>query len=50
METTKFINMEMALIAATTAFMAVVKTGKYCNLSGSAEVGEFTIDVHLETD
>lgn len=50
MKETKFINMEMALIAATTAFMAAVKTGKYCNLSGSAEVGGFIIDVHLETD
>ena len=50
METTKFINKDMALMAATTAFMAAVKMGKYCNLSGGYEVGQFTIDVHLETD
>lgn len=50
MDTTKFINMEMALMAATTAFMAAVKMGKYCNLSGGVEVSQFTIDVHLETD
>lgn len=50
MDTTKFINKEMALMAATTAFIAAVKTGKYCNLSGGAEVGQFTIDVHLEMD
>lgn len=50
METTKFNCMEMALMAATTAFMAAVKMGKYCNLSGGAEVGQFTIDVHLEPD
>lgn len=50
MDTTKFINKEMALMAATTAYIAAVKTGKYCNLSGGNEVGQFTIDVHLELD
>lgn len=50
METTKFINKEMALMAATTTFMAVVKTGHYANLSGSTAVSQFTIDVHLEID
>lgn len=50
METTKFVNKEMALMAATTAFMAVVKTGHYANLSGSDDIGQFTIDVHLEPE
>lgn len=50
METTKFINMEIALMAATTAFYAAAHTGHYVNLSGSIEVGQFTIDVHLEKD
>lgn len=50
METTKFINKEMALMAATTAFMAVVKTGHFANLSGAEEIGQYTIDVHLEID
>lgn len=50
MKTSKFINKEMALMAATTAFMAAVKMGKYCNLSGGYEVGQFSIDVHLEPD
>lgn len=50
METTKFINKEMALMAATTAFMAAVRTGHYANLSGSEEEGEFTINVYLEPE
>lgn len=50
METTKFINKEMALMAATTAFMAAAHTGHYVNLSGGNEVGQFTLDVHLELD
>lgn len=50
METTKFINKEMALMAATMTFRAVVMMGKYCNLSGGYEVGQFTIDVHLDPD
>lgn len=50
METTKFINMENALMAATTAFVAVIHTGHYANLSGSVEIGHFTIDIHLEID
>lgn len=37
-------------MAATTAFMAVVKTGHYANLSGSDDIGQFTIDVHLEPE
>ena len=48
METTKFINKEMALMAATTAFIAAVHSGHYANLSGGQEVGQFTLDVHLE--
>lgn len=50
MDTSKFNCMEMALMAATTAFMAAVKMGKYCNLSGGVEVSQFTLDVHLDTD
>ena len=50
METTKFINKEMALMAATTTFMAAVRSGHYANLSGAEEVGQFTIDVFLEMD
>ena len=48
MKTTKFISKEMALMAATTTFMAVVRTGHYANLSGGHDVGQFTIDVHLD--
>lgn len=50
METTKFINKEMALMAATMTFKAVAMMGKYSNISGGYEVGQFTIDVHLEPD
>lgn len=50
METTKFINMEMALMAATTAFIAAAHTGHYAVLGGSANVGLFSLDVHLEED
>lgn len=50
METTKFINKEMALMAATSAFMAAVRTGHYANLSGGEEIGQFTVDVHLEPE
>lgn len=50
METTKFINKDMALIAATTAYIAAVRTGHYADLQGGEEVGMFTIYVHLETD
>lgn len=50
METTKFINKDWALLAATTTFMAVVKTGHYANLSGSEDTGQFILDVHLEID
>lgn len=50
MKSSKFINMEMALMAATTTFMAAVRSGHFANLRGSKEVKEFSIDVHLETD
>lgn len=50
METTKFINTEIALMAATTAFYAAAHTGHFVDLKGSIEVGQFTIDVHLEKD
>lgn len=50
METTTFINKEMALMAATTAFWAAVRSGHYANLSGGEEIREFTVDVHLEPE
>lgn len=50
METTKFINKEMALMAATTAYIAAVRTGHYADLHGGEQVGMFTIYVHLELD
>lgn len=50
METTKFNCMETALMAATMAFMAAVNAGYYANLGGGTEVGQFSLDVHLETD
>lgn len=50
MAQSKFINKEMALMAATTAYMAAVRTGHYVNLQGSEQVGMFTIYVHLEID
>lgn len=50
METTKFINEEMALMAATTTFMAAVRSGHYANLSGGKEIMQFTVDVHLEPE
>lgn len=37
-------------MAATTTFMAAVRSGHYANLSGGEEVGQFTIDVFLEMD
>lgn len=50
METTKFINKEMACMAATAAFMAASHTGHFANLSGSEETRQFILDVHLELD
>lgn len=50
MKETKFINKEMALMAATTAFMAAVKMGKYCNLSGAENCLRYHLDVYLEPD
>lgn len=50
METTKFINKEMALMAATTAYVAAAQSGHYSVLSGCEAVGQYTIDVHLEKD
>lgn len=50
METTKFINKEMALMAATSTYMAAIRTGHFASLSGSNESGEFTINVHLEPE
>ena len=50
MKSSKFISKEMALMAATTTFMAAIRLGHYANLSGGEEVKQFTIDVHLETD
>lgn len=50
MKTSKFINKEMALMAATTAYVAAAQSGHYSVLSGCAEVGQYTIDVHLEMD
>lgn len=50
MKETKFINKEMALMAATTAFMAAVKMGKYCNLSGAENCLRYQLDVFLEPD
>lgn len=50
METTKFINKEMALMAATTAFMAVIRTGHNADLQGGKQVGMFIIYVSLKID
>lgn len=50
METTKFINNDMACMAATAAFMAAAHTGHYTDLAGGDEVGKFTLDVYLELD
>lgn len=50
MKTTKFINKDMAVIAATTVYIAAVRKGYYVNLRGGGETGWFTIDVHLEID
>lgn len=50
METTKFINNDIACMAATAAFMAVAHTGHYAVLSGGQDVGQYSIDVHLEID
>lgn len=50
MKTTKFINKEMALMAATTAFMAAVRTGHYVNLSGAENCQRYSLDVYLEPD
>lgn len=50
MDTTKFISSEMAMLAATSAFMAVQQTGHYAHLSGKVSYGEYELDVHLEKD
>lgn len=50
METTKFINQEMALMAATTAYIAAVHTGHYAQVSGPTSSNDFIIDVFLEKD
>lgn len=50
METSKFFNNDMALMAASAAFVAAAHSGHYVVLSGGQEVGQYSIDVHLETD
>lgn len=50
METTKFINAEMAMIAATEVFKAVQRTGHYAHLRGKVEWGKYEVDVQLEKD
>ena len=50
METTKFINKDMAIIAATTAYIAAVHTGHYAQLSGPTGSDDFTLDVYLKKD
>lgn len=50
MDTTKFINKDMALMAATTAYIAAVHTGHYAQLSGATSSDDFTLDVYLEKD
>ena len=50
MKTSKFFNNDMALMAASAAFVAAAHSGHYVVLSGGQEVGQYTIDVHLETN
>lgn len=50
MEKSKFINNDMALMAASAAFVAAAHTGHYVVLSGGQDVGQYSLDVHLETD
>lgn len=50
MKTSKFFNNDMALMAASAAFVAAAHSGHYVVLSGGQEVGQYSIDVHLETD
>lgn len=50
MKTTKFINKEMALMSATTAYIAAVHTGHYAQLSGATACDDFILDVFLEKD
>lgn len=50
MKTSKFFNNDMALMAASAAFVAAAHSGHYVVLSGGQEVGQYSIDVHLETE
>lgn len=50
MDTTKFINKEMALMAATTAYIAAVNTGHFAQLNGPNACDDFTLDVYLEPE
>lgn len=40
----------MALMAATTAYIAAVNTGHYAQLSGATSIDDFVLDVYLEED
>lgn len=50
MEKTKFINAEMAMLAATEVFKAVQRRGHYAHLRGKVEWRKYEVDVQLEKD